>query len=115
MLGNGRLEVHCFDGKKRMGHIRGKLRKKVWINVGDVVLCSLREFQDDKADVIQKYSPEETRALRKYKEIPDNYDQIADELGLTAGGGAPAEGDAEMEEVDGVVFDDESEEDIDAL
>ncbi len=29
MLGNGRLEALCFDGIKRLCHIRGKLRKKV--------------------------------------------------------------------------------------
>lgn len=29
MLGNGRLEALCFDGEKRLAHIRGKLRKKV--------------------------------------------------------------------------------------
>ena len=27
MLGNGRLEAMCFDGVKRLCHIRGKLRK----------------------------------------------------------------------------------------
>lgn len=29
MLGNGRLEAYCFDGKDRQCHIRGKMRKKV--------------------------------------------------------------------------------------
>ena len=29
MLGNGRLEALCFDGEKRLAHIRGKMRKKV--------------------------------------------------------------------------------------
>ena len=29
MLGNGRCECYCFDGKTRLGHIRGKMRKKV--------------------------------------------------------------------------------------
>lgn len=33
MLGNGRLEAMCFDGVKRLCHIRGKLRKKVQINI----------------------------------------------------------------------------------
>ena len=28
MLGNGRLEAQCFDGQKRLAHIRGKMRKK---------------------------------------------------------------------------------------
>lgn len=62
MLGNGRVEAQCFDGTKRLAHIRGKMRKKVWINQGDIVLLSLRDFQDDKADVIVKYTPDEVSA-----------------------------------------------------
>ncbi len=54
MLGNGRLEAHCMDGVKRLCHIRGKMRKKVWVNAGDVVLVGLRDYQDEKADVILK-------------------------------------------------------------
>lgn len=72
MLGGGRLEAQCFDGEKRLGHIRGKLRKKVWINQGDIILLSLREFQDDKADVILKYSADEARSLKAYGELPEN-------------------------------------------
>lgn len=72
MLGNGRLEAHCFDGVKRLAHIRGALRKKVWINQGDIILVSLREYQDDKADVIQRYNPDEARQLKQYGELPDN-------------------------------------------
>ena len=48
MLGNGRLEAFCFDGVNRLCHIRGKLRKRVWIGVGDIILLGLREFQDQK-------------------------------------------------------------------
>ena len=81
MLGNGRLEAMCFDGEKRLAHIRGKMRKKVgvvlservlckfvtsllqvWINQGDIILISLRDFQDDKADVIVKYTADEARS-----------------------------------------------------
>lgn len=71
MLGNGRLEAMCFDGTKRLAHIRGKLRKKVWINQGDIILLSLRDFQDDKADVLFKYSPDEARNLKAYGELPE--------------------------------------------
>ena len=45
MLGNGRLDAMCFDGIKRLCHIRGKLRKKVWINTGDIILLGLRDYQ----------------------------------------------------------------------
>ncbi len=71
MLGNGRLEAQCFDGVKRLAHIRGKLQKKVWICVGDIILVSLRDFQDGKADVIYKYNPDEARALKAQGELPD--------------------------------------------
>ena len=72
MLGNGRLEAMCFDGVKRLCHIRGKLRKKVWINTADIILIGLRDFQDEKADVILKYTADEARQLKSRGEIPEN-------------------------------------------
>lgn len=72
MLGNGRLEAFCMDGVKRLCHIRGKMRKKVWVNTGDVVLVGLREYQDEKADVILKYMADEARSLKAYGELPDS-------------------------------------------
>lgn len=72
MLGNGRIEVSCFDGVKRMGHIRGKLRKKVWMGQGDIILVSLRDFQDDQCDVVHKYNSDEARTLKNVGELPDN-------------------------------------------
>ena len=44
LLGGGRLEANCFDGKKRMCTIRGNLKNRVWINNGDVILVGLRDF-----------------------------------------------------------------------
>lgn len=35
MLGNGRVEAMCFDGEKRLGHIRGKMRKKASLHSAD--------------------------------------------------------------------------------
>ncbi|XP_049400554.1 eukaryotic translation initiation factor 1A-like [Solanum stenotomum] len=72
MLGNGRCEASCIDGTKRLCHIRGKMHKKVWISSGDIVLLGLRDFQDDKADVILKYMPDEARLLKAYGELPEN-------------------------------------------
>ncbi|XP_072019247.1 eukaryotic translation initiation factor 1A, X-chromosomal-like [Amphiura filiformis] len=71
MLGNGRLEAQCFDGVKRLCHIRGKLRKKVWINTSDIILVGLRDYQDNKADVILKYNADEARNLKVYGELPE--------------------------------------------
>ena len=72
MLGNGRLEAYCFDGVTRLGHIRGKMRKKVWVGAGDIILVSLREYQDGKVDIIHKYNADEARSLKAYGELPDN-------------------------------------------
>ncbi len=52
--------------------IRGKLRNRVWINNGDIILVSLREFGDEKADVIHKYYPEEAFELQELGELPEN-------------------------------------------
>lgn len=72
MLGNGRLEAYCFDGKTRLCHIRGKMRKKIWVNQSDIILIELRSYQDEKADVIVRYDAEEARALKKLGALPSN-------------------------------------------
>ncbi|CCU99528.1 unnamed protein product [Malassezia sympodialis ATCC 42132] len=104
MLGNGRLEAMCFDGEKRLAHIRGKLRKKVWINNGDIILLSLREFEDGKADVIQKYTPDEARSLKQYGELPETTKISEETFGDDEGG------EIEFEEAS-----DEEDEDLDDL
>jgi translation initiation factor 1A len=70
MLGNGRLEAVCFDGKTRLGHIRGKLLKRVWISTGDIILVTLRDFQDGKVDVVHKYNSDQVRRLKQMGELP---------------------------------------------
>merc|ERR1712059_46074 len=62
----------CFDGTKRLRHIRGKMRKKVWIAQGDIILIGLRDYQDSKADVILKYMADEARNLKSYGEFPES-------------------------------------------
>lgn len=46
-------------------------RPQVWMNVGDVILLSLREFQDAKGDIILKYTADEARSLKSLGEIPE--------------------------------------------
>lgn len=72
MLGDRRVTVRCFDGKTRQCKVRGKMRKRVWVAVGDIVLVSLRDFQDDKGDVVHRYNTTEARNLVIYKELPDD-------------------------------------------
>jgi translation initiation factor 1A len=70
MLGNGRLECYCFDGKVRLCHIRGKMRKREWVNQGDIVLVGLREYQDEKGDIILKFNADEARSLKSKGFLP---------------------------------------------
>lgn len=76
----------------------------MWINNGDIVLLSLREFEDGKADVIQKYTPDEARSLKQYGELPEttriNEEAFGDEEG----------GEVEFQEAS-----DEEDEDLDDL
>jgi len=96
MLGNGRLEAMCFDGVKRLCHIRGKLRKKVWINQSDIILIGLRDYQDAKADVILKYSADEARNLKSYGEFPESV-KINETVDFVGGGD---DDDIEFDDVD---------------
>uniref|UniRef100_A0A914WH61 Eukaryotic translation initiation factor 4C n=1 Tax=Plectus sambesii TaxID=2011161 RepID=A0A914WH61_9BILA len=105
ILGNGRLTAFCFDGKTRLCHIRGKLRKKVWINHSDIILVGLRDYQDDKADVILKYNPDEARNLKTYGELPENakLNEGGEEMedgGIEFGDVEDLDGDVEVEEDD---------------
>lgn len=45
---------------------------QVWVGLGDIILVSLREYQDDKGDVIVKFSAEEARELKAMGEIPEH-------------------------------------------
>jgi initiation factor 1A len=44
--GNGYFTVFCNDNHERICHIRGAMRKRVWVEPGDVVLISIRDFDN---------------------------------------------------------------------
>lgn len=69
-VGNGRVNVMCFGiNEERLATICGNMRKRVWVDVGDTVLVNEREYQPDRVDLVYKYTPDEARNLRAYKEI----------------------------------------------
>jgi len=63
MLGDMRCSVLCSDSTIKLCHIPGKFKRRVWINQGDVVLVSVRQFETEKADIIYKYNIEEAETL----------------------------------------------------
>ena len=62
---------------------------------GDIVLVSLREYQDEKGDVILKYSADEARALKAAGEIPEHI-TINDAAVEPSGGGGDEAGGFEF-------------------
>ena len=66
LLGFDRVLVKCQDGHERLCRIRGKMKRRVWIREGDVVLVSPWDFQSDKrGDIIWRYTHSQAEWLRR--------------------------------------------------
>jgi translation initiation factor 1A len=66
LLGYDRVLVKCQDGHERLCRIRGKMKRRVWIRQGDVVLVSPWDFQSDKrGDLIWRYTRAQAEILRR--------------------------------------------------
>lgn len=73
-LGDKRVQVVLIDGSQFIAHIPGKFtKKKIWINIDNVVLVSRREFENDKMDIIHLYEHDEVKKLVKQGEIPESF------------------------------------------
>ena len=70
-------------------------------NTGDIVLIGLREFQEDKADVIGKYTAEEARNLQAYGELPSTakINQTAIDMAMDGGDGQEEDMGFDFDEV----------------
>ena len=71
ILGNRNTLVYCNDNVVRLCHIRGSIRKDTWINIGDIVLVSVRDFLKEakdtyeKGDILYKYDSDVYSKLKK--------------------------------------------------
>jgi translation initiation factor 1A len=66
LLGYDRVLVKCQDGRERLCRIRGKMKRRVWIREGDVVLVSPWDFQGDKrGDLFWRYTKSQAEQLRR--------------------------------------------------
>jgi len=72
LLGASKIKVMCADGQSRMGRIRGKLKKRMWIREGDLLIIRPWEFQDEKADIIYRYTRTQASNLARRGVIPDD-------------------------------------------
>ena len=65
LLGFDRILVKCQDGHERLCRIRGKMKRRVWIREGDIVLVSPWEFQTNiRGDVIWRYTRNQAEWLK---------------------------------------------------
>ncbi|OGS63592.1 MAG: translation initiation factor eIF-1A [Euryarchaeota archaeon RBG_19FT_COMBO_69_17] len=70
LLGASRIKVMCADGKSRLGRIPGKLKKRMWIREGDLVIVRPWEFQDEKCDIRHRYMRTESTYMSRRGMIP---------------------------------------------
>lgn len=66
LLGYDRVLVKCQDGHERVCRIRGKMKRRVWIRISDIVLVSPWDFQSEsRGDLIWRYTKGQADFLRK--------------------------------------------------
>ena len=80
IYGNDRMEVFCEDGKHRVGRIRGKIKKRVWIRKGDLVVISPWSWETEikdklgKCEITWRYLKSEISWLTRNNRIPSILD-----------------------------------------
>jgi len=62
--GGSRMMVSCMDGKTRNCRVPGRKRRGLWLREGDAIIIEPWEFDDDKGDVLFKYTPNQVRKLK---------------------------------------------------
>lgn len=92
-LGDRFFTVNCLDNTTRRCKVR---QKRIKIVQGDCVIISLRDFNDNNADIIYKYDPQEVRQLQKNGVLP----------GSEVIGTFNDEKDGGIDEEEGFVFED---------
>lgn len=65
-VGGSRMKVRCLDGKNRICRIPGRLKRRLWVREGDILLIEPWELGgDEKGDVVFKYRPVQVAVLKK--------------------------------------------------
>lgn len=101
-LGDGRFECQVLNHSSEtnvIGKICGSMKKRVWVNIGDVVLISKRNFVSANCDIIHKYTLDEASSLKSYKEIPSNVNLQATALDLASGNFECGDEDVEFDDI----------------
>ena len=84
ILGSGRVSldyyIPIFNEKtneiiewklhNKIGVIRGKMMRRVYVNLNDIVLVTERDFDKSKVDIIEKYQMTQIPYLKQYSNFP---------------------------------------------
>ena len=73
-LGAYKIRVMCADGKGRLGRIPGKIKKRMWIREGDLLIVKPWDFQDDKANILYRYTKTQASYLSRKRMLPEILD-----------------------------------------
>lgn len=74
LLGGSRLNVVCEDDKSRLARIPGKYKRRMWIREGDLLIIKPWEFQDEKCDVVWRYTKTQASHLSRRNLVPESID-----------------------------------------
>ena len=61
----------CFDGVERKARLCGTMRKRKFVNANDIVLVSLRDFQDEVCDIMDSYDETQARKMKSKGIFPE--------------------------------------------
>ncbi len=65
MVGGARMRVQCSDGKERLCRVPGKIRRRIWVRVGDYVIVNPWSVEgDEKGDIGFRYTKVQSDALK---------------------------------------------------
>jgi len=70
LLGAARIRVMCEDNVSRMGRITGKMKKKMWVREGDLLILRPWGFQEGKCDILFRYSRTQATYLARRDLLP---------------------------------------------
>ncbi len=79
VIGADHVLIRCLDNPDllRNARIPGKLRRRMWIREGDVVIAEIWDFQPNKADVVYRYQRDELKRLIAKGLLPKEIAQLA--------------------------------------
>jgi len=74
LLGSDHIMIRCTDDKTRMGRIRGKLKRKIWIRDNDVVIIAPWDFKyDERGDIIWRFTLSQVDWLKINGHLPKDF------------------------------------------